>query len=155
ADPEDPPLPFPDGTFEVVSSRHPAAVHWSEITRVLAPGGTYFAQHVGGAANVELTEYFLGPFEPSNRRHHDIERDDALATGLEVVCCKNERLQLEFFDIGAVIFFLRKVVWTVPDFTVERYLPRLRELHDQIQRDGVFCSTTSRTLFELNKPVPG
>ncbi len=152
ADPEDPPLPFPDGTFDVVSSRHPAAVHWPEIARVLAPGGTYFAQHVGGGANVELTEYFLGPFESSNRRHHDVERDHALATGLEVFCCKNERLQLEFFDIGAVIFFLRKVIWTVPDFTVERYLPRLRELHDQIQRVGGFRSTTSRTLFELHKP---
>jgi hypothetical protein len=38
---------------------------------------------------------------------------------LEIVQCRNERLQLEFFDIGAMVFFLRKVVWTVPDFTVD------------------------------------
>ena len=32
-----------------------------------------------------------------------------------------ERLRAEFFDVGAVIYFLRKVVWTVPDFSVDRY----------------------------------
>src|SRR5690606_14851645 len=41
ADDEEPPLPFADGAFDLVSSRHPASVHWTEIARVLAPGGTY------------------------------------------------------------------------------------------------------------------
>jgi SAM-dependent methyltransferase len=39
ADPEEPPLPFADEAFDFVTSRHPATVHWSEIARVLAPGG--------------------------------------------------------------------------------------------------------------------
>jgi len=51
-----------------------------------------------------------------------------------------------------MVWFLRKVIWTVPDFTVDRYRTRLRDLHDQIQRDGVFRSTTSRTLFDVRKP---
>ena len=36
ADPEEPPLPFADGAFDLVTSRHPATVHWNEIARVLA-----------------------------------------------------------------------------------------------------------------------
>ena len=51
-----------------------------------------------------------------------------------------------------MVFFLRKVIWTVPDFTVDRYRARLQELHDQIEQDGVFRSTMSRTLFEAIKP---
>ncbi len=39
ADPEEPPLPFADDAFDVVTSRHPATVCWPEIARVLAPGG--------------------------------------------------------------------------------------------------------------------
>ena len=152
ADEEHPPLPFADAAFDLVTSRHPIAVHWSEIARVLAPGGTYFAQHVGGGANVEISEYFLGPLDRGNRRHHSVEADAARAAGLEIVQCRNERLELEFFDVGAVVFFLRKVVWTVPDFTIDRYRTRLRELHDQIDRDGVFRSTTSRTLLEARAP---
>ena len=148
ADPEEPPLPFADGAFDLVTSRHPATVHWSEIARVLAPGGTYFAQHVGSGTNVEISEYFLGPLDPGDGRHHEVEADQARAAGLEIVQCRNERLRLEFFDVGAMVFFLRKVVWTVPDFTVDRYRARLRELHDQIEQDGVFRSTMSRTLFE-------
>ncbi len=72
---------------------------------------------------------------------------------MEIVQCRNERLQLEFFDVGAMIFFLRKVVWTVPDFTVNRYRIRLRELHDQIAKDRVFRSTMTRTLLEARKPT--
>lgn len=152
-DREEQPLPFADDTFDLVVSRHPATLHWSEIARVLTPGGTYFAQHVGGGANVEISEYFLGPLDPRDARHHEVEADQARGSGLEVVQCRNERLQLEFFDVGAMVFFLRKVVWTVPDFTVDRYRTRLRELHDQIGRDSVFRSTTSRTLFDIRKPA--
>jgi SAM-dependent methyltransferase len=148
ADREEPPLPFADGAFDLVTSRHPATVHWSEIARVLASGGTYFAQHVGGGTNVEISEYFLGPLQPGDGRHHETEADQARASGLEIVQCRNERLQLEFFDVGAMVFFLRKVVWTVPDFSVDRYRARLKDLHNQIERDGVFRSTMSRTLLE-------
>jgi hypothetical protein len=99
-----------------------------------------------------MTEFFLGPFEPSDRRHHHVEAEQARAAGLEVAECRSERLRLEFFDVGAVVFFLRKVIWTVPEFTVDRHRQRLRDLHDQIERDGAFHSTTSRTLFVVRKP---
>ena len=153
ADPDEPPLPFADGVFDLVTSRHPATVHWSEIARVLAAGGTYFAQHVGGGANVEISEYFLGPRSSGDGRHHEVEADRARDAGLEIVQCRNERLRLAFFDVGAMVFFLRKVIWTVPDFTVDRYRTRLKDLHEQINRDGAFHSTTSRTLFEIRKPT--
>jgi SAM-dependent methyltransferase len=61
ADADEPPLPFADGAFDLVTSRHPATVWWDEIARVLRPGGTYFSQHVGHASVFELVEYFLGP----------------------------------------------------------------------------------------------
>ena len=60
----------------------------------------------------------------------------ATAAGLEVVDLRRRRLRVEFFDVGAVVYFLRKVIWTVPDFDVERYRDRLRALHERIQADG-------------------
>jgi SAM-dependent methyltransferase len=150
--PEEPPLPFADEAFDLVTSRHPATVHWAEIARLLAPGGIYFAQHVGGGTNVEISEFFLGPLKPDHTRHHETEAGQARAAGLEIVQCRNERLRLEFFDVGAMVYFLRKVIWTVPGFTVDRYRDRLKDLHHQIQRDGLFRSTMSRTLIEARKP---
>ena len=62
------PLPFADASFDLVLSRHPTTVLWSEIARVLTPGGTYFSQQVGEASVHELSEAMLGPFEPSRER---------------------------------------------------------------------------------------
>ncbi|MBL1074362.1 methyltransferase domain-containing protein [Nocardia sp. 2] len=153
ADPDEPPLPFGDSAFDLVTSRHPVTIWWDEIARVLRPGGTYFAQHVGPASVFELVEYFLGP-QPEARRGRDpeVEAAGARAAGLELVQVLPERLRMEFHDIGAVVYFLRKVIWMVPGFTVEGYRDRLFDLHCEIARSGSFVAHSSRTLFEARKP---
>ncbi|MEU4598831.1 class I SAM-dependent methyltransferase [Nocardia sp. NPDC023988] len=153
ATPDEPPLPFADNAFDLVTARHPATVWWDEIARVLRPGGTYLAQHVGPASAFELVEYFLGPQPQARRaRHPDDEAAAARAAGLRIVDQRTERLRMEFDDIGAVVYFLRKVIWMVPGFTVETYRDRLRELHEQIRREGPFIAHSSRTLVEATKP---
>jgi SAM-dependent methyltransferase len=149
ADADEPPLPFADAAFELVISRHPVTVWWTEIARVLRPGGSYVGQHVGPDSARELYEFFLGP-QPDEQhpRDPDRERADAEAAGLRVLTARLERLRMEFFDIGAVVYFLRKVIWIVPDFGVDRYRDRLRELHDRIRRDGSFVAHSTRVLFE-------
>ncbi|MDH6196465.1 SAM-dependent methyltransferase [Mycobacterium frederiksbergense] len=152
ADPDEPPLPFADAAFDLVLSRHPATVWWDEIVRVLSPDGTYFAQHVGPASVFELTEFFLGP-QPQARRARDPDAECAAAraAGLDIVDLRAERLRMEFFDIGAVVYFLRKVIWIVPGFTVTPYRDRLAVLHQQIQADGSFVAHSSRHLIEARK----
>jgi hypothetical protein len=136
-----------------VSSRHPVTTWWDEIARVLRPGGSYFSQQVGPASVFELVEYFLGPLSAEVRSARDPERARraAEAAGLEVVDLRFEKLRTEFLDIGAVIYFLRKVIWMVPGFTVEQYLDRLRELDRQLREDGPFVATTTRFLIEARK----
>lgn len=153
ADPDEPPLPFADAAFELVLSRHPATVWWDEIARVLAPGGSYLAQHVGPASVFELTEYFLAP-QPEARRARDPEAESAAAraAGLDIVDLRAERLRVEFFDIGAVVYFLRKVIWIVPGFSVGTYRDQLAALHRQIVADGSFVAHSSRHLIDARKP---
>ncbi|MEC3919130.1 class I SAM-dependent methyltransferase [Nocardia sp. CDC160] len=154
SDPDEPPLPFGDAAFDLVTSRHPATIWWTEIARVLQPGGTYFAQHVGPASVFELVEYFLGP-QPAARTARDpaTEAAAARAAGLEIVQSRPERLRMEFNDIGAVVYFLRKVIWMVPGFTVEAYRDRLYGLHRQIVDAGPFVAHSARTLVEARKPL--
>lgn len=146
-------LPFADAAFDLVTSRHAVPVRWGEIARVLRPGGTYFAQQIGPATMRELSEYFSGPQPQKGAEFHpDVQRVQAQAAGLDVVDIRMERLRAEFFDVGAVIYFLRKVIWTVPDFTVERYRERLHELHERITGDGPFVAHATRVLVEARKP---
>lgn len=153
ADADEPPLPFAAEAFDLVVSRHPVTVWWDEIARVLRPGGTYLSQQVGPASVFELVEYFLGPQPEEVRRgrHPDDARAAATRAGLDVVDLRFESLRTEFFDIGAVVYFLRKVIWMVPGFTVEAYLPQLRALHEQIEEQGPFVAHTTRYLIEAVK----
>ncbi|NEA56990.1 class I SAM-dependent methyltransferase [Streptomyces sp. SID13666] len=153
ADEDEPPLPFGDAAFDLVVSRHPVTTWWTEIARVLRPGGTYFSQQVGPASVFELVEYFLGPLpaEVKRGRHPDDARTAAEAAGLEVLDLRMETLRTEFHDIGAVIYFLRKVIWMVPGFTVEQYRTELKALDEQIRTDGSFVAHTTRFLIEARK----
>ncbi|MEV6828343.1 methyltransferase domain-containing protein [Amycolatopsis sp. NPDC051102] len=147
-------FPFRDDVFDLVSSRHPVTTDWREIARVLRPGGTYFSQQVGPASVFELVEFFLGPqpAEGRNSRHPDRAVRAAEAAGLTVVDLRHEKLRTEFSDIGAVVYFLRKVIWMVPGFTVAQYRGKLRELHERIERDGPFVAHSTRFLIEARKP---
>lgn len=147
-------LPFADAAFDLVTSRHPTTVRWLEIARVLRPGGTYLAQQIGPATMSELYEFFLGP-QPQRgaEASPDAQRERAQAAGLEIVELRMERMRAEFFDVGAVVYFLRKVIWTVPGFTVPRYRDRLRELHERIEAHGPFVAHSTRILVEARKPA--
>lgn len=153
ADTDEPPLPFADAAFDLVTSRHPVKAYWSEIARVLEPGGTYLSQQVGPRSVAEVSEYFLGPLSEAdlNSRHPDFALRDAEQAGLEVVDLRYEELRTEFLDVGAVVYFLRKVIWIVPGFTAEQYRDRLRDLHEKIQAEGPFVATTTRYLIEARK----
>jgi SAM-dependent methyltransferase len=150
---DEPTLPFADHAFDLVTSRHATGVKWMEIARVLRPGGSYFAQQIGPATMAELFEYFLGP-QPAKwaELQPETQAAQAQAAGLEVIQMRMERMRAEFFDVGAVIYFLRKVIWTVPDFTIDRYRGRLREMHDRIETDGPFVAHSTRLLVEARKP---
>jgi len=154
AAPDEPPLPFADRAFGLVSSRHPVAPHWSEIARVLRPGGAYLAQHVGPESAFELIEAFVGPLDDAARRsrHPDDEVAAARAAGLEIVDLRTARLRMEFRDIGAIVWILRKVIWWVPGFSVAAHLDTLRDLDARIRRDGPVVAHSARHLIEARRP---
>ncbi len=147
------PLPFNQESFDLACSRHPTVINWEEIHRVLKPGGTYFSQQIGAGTNSELTDFLMGPQPWSVRQRLEVAVADARSAGLDVIDAREESLPVRFYDVGAVVYFLRKVIWTVPDFSVEKYRDRLIVLHEKIERDGHFGSHSQRSLLEVRKPA--
>jgi SAM-dependent methyltransferase len=147
-------LPFEDASFDLVVSRHPVGIRWDELARVLKPGGTYLSQDVGHGSVGELTEYLMGPQpEPDGpTRDPKWSVQNAEAVGLTVTDLREFRGRMEFCDIAAVVYFLRKVIWIVPDFTVADYLDSLRALHEQIEASGPFIATSVRFLLDATAP---
>jgi SAM-dependent methyltransferase len=146
-------LPFANGTFDLVVSRHPVGVRWDEVARVLKPGGAYFSQDVGHGSVGELTEFMMGPQPQPDGPNRDPKWSviGAEQAGLTVVDLREFHGRMEFCDIAAVIHFLRKVIWIVPGFTVAAYRERLRAMHDRIADEGPFVATTVRFLLEARK----
>lgn len=146
--PDDDAFPCEDEAFDLVCSRHPTVTLWAEIKRVLRRGGSYFSQQVGAGTNSELTDFIMGPQPISESRRMDHAISLASVAGLEVIRAQEESLPVIFFDIGAVTYFLRKVIWTVPDFSVDKYRERLILLHERIEQHGSFKSHSQRYLIE-------
>ncbi|GAA4841910.1 class I SAM-dependent methyltransferase [Kitasatospora terrestris] len=159
-------LPFPDGAFDLVVSRHPVATRWDEVHRVLRPGGRYLSQQVGSGSVRELTEFMMGPSPaplhpvapPPTTTYAGALPIDAVTAaelaGLTVVDVRQEALRMEFHDLAAVVHFLRKVVWIVPGFTVDAYRERLATLHAFMERHGPFVAHSQRYLVEAVRRTP-
>jgi SAM-dependent methyltransferase len=149
---DDADLPFAAESFDLVVSRHPTEVRWGEIARVLRPGGTYLSQQVGAGSNRELTEFMMGPQPVRPGSSARWAAGQAERAGQAVGDLREEALRTVFNDIAAVVYFLRKVLWTVPGFTVEGYRDRLRLLHGKIQAEGPFVAHAQRFLIEARQP---
>jgi SAM-dependent methyltransferase len=143
------PLPFADGSFELVTSRHPNEPRWAELHRVLEPGGYYFAQHVGPASAFELIEWFRGPLSrESLARDPYREAEEAERAGFSVTDLRLARCRMEFHDIGAVVWILRKCVWWVPDFDPVLDRDRLLEMDAMLRAGEPFVAHSARHLIE-------
>jgi hypothetical protein len=90
------------------------------------------------------------PVSPSRDPHRAVAA--AEAAGLAVTDLREQALRTVFNDVGAVVYFLRKVLWTVPGFTVEAYQEPLRRMHERIQAEGPFVAHAQRFLIEARKP---
>lgn len=130
---DSPSLPFAQDSFDLVIGRHPIEIWWTEIARVLRPGGSYFAQHVGPHSLRSLSEFLMGPLPSVSKRDPEVERRAAQSAGLVVGRLDMEHPRTAFFDVGAVVYFLRLVPWIVPGFAVAKYRGRLLALHQLIE----------------------
>jgi SAM-dependent methyltransferase len=151
ADTDEPSFPFADASFELVTSRHPVTTCWREIARVLEPGGTFLSQQVGPNSVSELRGFLTGEPPGASLRDPDLACREATDAGLEVIDLQVERLRTVFSDVGAIVYFLRLVVWIIEDFTPDRYRERLLTLHERIAREGPFVTYAARFLIEARK----
>ena len=144
-DVQDDRVPRPDASLDLVINRH-GSYNASEVQRVLKPDKLFITQQVGDQTNLRLRE-LLG-YTPPQEHHFHPGAENKVAWNL--ACAVDElaaggwqiREQLEefyptrYFDVGAIVYYLKAVPWTIPDFSVERYIAQLVEIRDLIAREG-------------------
>ncbi|MEQ8672230.1 MAG: class I SAM-dependent methyltransferase [Aggregatilineales bacterium] len=142
-------LPYDDAKFDLILNRH-SYVAVPETARVLKSGGRFITQQVGGANNVRLNDLLTGKTPPVKWDLGEAVRllEDA---GFEIVDEQEAYPETIFYDIGAVVFYLRVIVWQIDDFSVEKYETQLRDIHAMIERDGKLTTTAHRFLIDAVK----
>lgn len=145
-------LPLPDEMFDLVINRH-EYYDPAELMRILKPGGIFLTQQVGPRNCVELNQYLGAPID-ANVTYWKLDQEiGALEqAGFSVLQCHEQVLESNFFDIGAVVFYLKVIEWQIEGFSVAKYEQRLRDMHELIELQGAFFASEQRFLIEAQKP---
>jgi SAM-dependent methyltransferase len=130
-------LPFPDGSFHLVVSRHESYLV-SEVRRILAPGGRFVTQQV--ASNIaDDFHRLLGEAPPVMAKIWDL--DYALSqlsgTGLAIEAQEQGDQLMRFADVGAFAWYLKNLPFIIPGFRIDQARARLERLHDETGGAGI------------------
>jgi SAM-dependent methyltransferase len=122
-------LPFRDGAFDLITNRHEAFLA-AEVSRVLAPGGTFVTQQIDYHAADDWYRLLGLPVPGRPDSWLPLAERQLRAAGLSVQrTAAGEEREL-FHDVAGVIYYLRVVSWAVPEYRFDRFAGRLRELHE-------------------------
>ena len=147
---DDESLPFNDETFDLIINRH-ESYSAQEVKRILKKQGTFITQQVGGLNDKEINELLGAPKSQYYNWNLDTAVNDLNEVGLKISEQKEDIVKTRFYDIGAIVFYLKAVPWQIPDFTVEKYFERLKGIDNVIQKEGYIDFTCHRFFIIANK----
>jgi SAM-dependent methyltransferase len=129
-------LPFADESFDLIINRH-ESYSPNEVYRILKTNGVFITQQVGGKDLMDLN-FALGASEDTEFAHWNLsyakkQLEDAHFT---VRKSHEEFPYSRFYDIGALVYYLKAIPWQIEDFSVKRYESLLLKLHEKIKRNG-------------------
>jgi len=147
---DSPPLPFGDGSFSLVVSRHESYLA-AEIARVLRPGGVFVTQQMGGDYNPYRAALGLSPVEP---RVFELQlaREQLEAAGLRVLAGEEGSATTTFADAGAFAYWLRAIPWIVDGFSVSAQRAALAALQRRLDDEGPLTIEEPAFVLEAAKP---
>ncbi len=131
-------LPLQDAQFDLIVNQHESYVA-SEVNRILSPNGIFLTQQAGGLDCAELNKQFGTPLN-SEFASWSLETacNELKENGFTILDAKEEFPLQRFYDIGAIVYYLKAIPWQTPDFTVERYYEELYRIHEIMLQKGYF-----------------
>ena len=144
-------LPYPDDCFDIVIDRH-GDFNPAEIYRVLKPGGVFIMQQVGAENDRELVELLCGDVAmPFPEQYAEKAEEKFHKAGFSVLRQEECFRPIRFYDVGALVWFARVILWEFPDFSVDAHLHKLLHAQHIVEENGYVEGKTHRFLLVAQK----
>ena len=144
-------LPFKDNYFDIITNRH-GEYNINELKRVLKSGGLFLTQQVGAENDRELVELLIGDVDiPFPKAYLNISKAEFIENGFEIVEEAEAYRPIEFYDVGALVWFARIIDWEFPYFEVEKYKENLFKAQEILEKEGVIRGRIHRYYFVARK----
>jgi hypothetical protein len=123
------------------------------LLRVLKPGQRFITQQVGSLVSVYL-HALLGLEKKDVASWNLALAVSALqAAGWHILDQAEDYPIIRYLDVRTIVFYLKHVPWEIPDFSIERYYPRLLEIDREIQAVGYVDVPFHQFFIVAEKPV--
>ena len=144
-------VPFEDGSFDMFINRH-GDLDAPEANRLLKKGGLFITEQVGADNDCDLTEMVLpGTEKPFPQQYLEIQKKVFEEAGFTLLQAEEAYRPIEFYDIGAFVWFARIIEWEFPGFSVERCFPQLLDMQRKLEEEGKIRGTIHRFLIVAEK----
>ncbi len=145
-------LPFADAQFDLVINRH-GSFHVQEIHRVLKPGGLFITQQVGAENDRQLVNLLLPNITelPFPEQYLHIVSQKFKAGGFDILEAQECFRPIQFFDIGALVWFAHIIEWEFPGFSVDTCTEQLLTAQKLLDRNGCVEGSTHRFFLVARK----
>ncbi|MGP4081440.1 class I SAM-dependent methyltransferase [Pseudalkalibacillus sp. R45] len=147
---EDDQLPFNDQQFDLIINKH-ESYSVEEVFRVLKPGGTFITQQVGGNDNNKLND-LLGENLDFGFGYWSLDyaREELQKAGFTIETAEEAHPYSRFYDIGAILYYLKASPWQVPNFTIESHLKKLADIEITIENEN-YIETLEHRFIIISK----
>lgn len=125
-------LPYRSGAFDLVLNRHESFAA-AEVHRVLRSGGTFLTQQVDFRTYDDLYAALELEAPPEDESWLPLAVSQVEGVGLEVRDARTGEEIQSFADVGAFVWYLLSVSWSVPEFDLVRCEAALRRLHERLR----------------------
>jgi Methyltransferase domain len=141
-------LPFARAQFDLILNKHESyAPH--EVRRIIADHGIFLTQQVGGLDCIQIND-ILGVTPEQNTAEWNLESaiQQLEANQFRVVAAMEEFPVQRFYDIGALVYYLRAIPWQLPGFDVEHQLEAFFPIYQRIEAKGFFDCRQHRFMIQ-------
>ncbi|MFL8937293.1 class I SAM-dependent methyltransferase [Rossellomorea oryzaecorticis] len=135
---EDTKLPFENEQFDLILNQH-ESYSPKELRRIIKENGSFLTQQVGGLDCVGINEA-LGVFLNNEFLNWNLKsaKNELEKNSFQVLYSQEEFPFQRFYDVGALVYYLKAIPWQVPGFSVKRFENKLYDIHKIIQEKGFF-----------------